>query len=547
MYVDAYFLKEKSTEIIKLVERVNGVRVYKDIKPDHHYYVEDPRGTYRSFTNKPLIKITPKSSVEKMSALRSISGNIKTWETDIDPVFRCLEENYKGAETPKLNIAFFDIETSYDPKYGWSEPEVATNYITSISIYLQWSETMVCLAIPPKSMDWEEANRIANEVGDTVLFEKEIDMLSTFLDVIEDADVLSGWNSAGYDIPYVVNRIKRVMGKQEARRMCLWGKEPRKREFDFGGKTKETYDLYGRVHLDYLELYKKYTYEERQSFTLNSIAEYELGETKVQYDGTLDALYNDDFKMFLEYNIQDTRLLDLLDKKLKFIELANTMAHDNCVLIQTTMGTVAMVDQAVVIECHSLGMIAPDKKHSKEEDSRAAGAWVADPRKGLQMWVASTDMKSLYPSVIRTLNMSPETIIGQINLTNLDNTISEFIKKGGTKHTTAAWWNDKFNIPEMDLVYAQDISEKIVLDMESGESYEVTGAQIHDIVFESGQPWCISANGTIFRTDKAGVVPSLLTRWYSDRKKLQAIKTSFEVLTKEGIPLPEDLLELSNE
>jgi len=143
------------------------------------------------------------------------------------------------------------------------------------------------LAIPPDTLSWDEAQTIADEVGNVVLFEKEGDMLNAFMDVIEDADVLSGWNSEAYDIPYVVNRVKKVLGKHEARRMCLWEQEPKVREFERGGKNLPTYDLLGRVHVDYLQLYKKYNYEERHSYALNAIADIELDETKVQYDGTL--------------------------------------------------------------------------------------------------------------------------------------------------------------------------------------------------------------------------------------------------------------------
>jgi DNA polymerase elongation subunit (family B) len=272
--------------------------------------------------------------------------------------------------------------------------------------------------------------------------------------------------------------------------------------------------------MDYMELYKKYNYEERTSYALNSIAEYELGETKIQYDCTLDDLYNDDFQKFLEYNIQDTRLLDRLDKKLQFIDLANSVAHANCVPIPATMGTVAVVDQAVLMDAHTKGMIAPNRKHDEGEDVRAAGGWVATPKKGLHQWIASTDMKSLYPSVIRTLNMSPETIVGQIRLDRTNAAIAEYESKG-SKYTFAKWWNDRFNVLEMDDFYNKDIGTKLILDMEDGSELEITGSELHDIIFESGQPWCISANGTIFRTDKDGIIPGILTRWYGERKVLQ--------------------------
>jgi DNA polymerase elongation subunit (family B) len=528
-----------------VVERVNGKRVYKEYPPDYHFYLSDPKGTSKSIYGNPVKKIVPRTFVEKQKILKTLSHNTTKWESDVDPIFRCFEQNYSSGEAPVLNVAFFDIETSFDKEKGWSEASEANNYITSISVHLQWLDEIICLAVPPDTLTWDEAQAIAAEVGNTVLFEKESEMLNAFIDVIEDADALSGWNSEAYDIPYTVNRIKKVLGKHEARRLCLWEQEPKKREFERGGKTSETYDLLGRIHIDYMQIYKKYNYEERHSYALNAIAEAELGETKVAYEGTLDELYNDDFKTFLEYNIQDTRLLDQLDKKLQFIDLANSIAHSSCVSIQTTMGAVAVTDQNVLMEAHGRNLVCPDKKHSKEsEANRAAGAWVATPKKGFHKWIGSTDMKSLYPSVIRALNMSPETIVGQITLTRTNDAIRAWEAKG-SKYTFASWWNDRFNVLEMEEFYANDIGTKLTLEMEDGNVFELTGAELRELIFNGNQPWCISANGTIFRTDIDGVIPSLLSRWYSERKILQGIMTNYQDIEDnpkiEGTKVPADM------
>ncbi len=545
MYVDALFKRGGDSEVIRVVERVNGKRVYREFQPDYHYFVNDPRGSHKSIYGDTVKKVAPRSFTEKQKLIKTLSHNVKKWETDVDPIFRCIEHNYQHIDAPALNIAFFDIETSFDKESGWSDAADADNYITSISVHLQWIDEIICLAIPPETLTWDEAQALADQVGNVVLFKSEGEMLNAFMDVIEDADILSGWNSEAYDIPYTVNRIKKVLGKHEARKLCLWEQEPKVREFERGGKVQPTYDLIGRVHVDYLQLYKKYNYEERHSYALNAIADIELGEAKVAYDGTLDELYNDDFKKFLEYNIQDTRLLDRLDKKLDFINLANSIAHANCVLIQTTMGAVAVTDQAVLVEAHSRNMVCPDKKRGHDEiSSRAAGGWVATPKKGFHRWIASTDMKSLYPSVIRTLNMSPETIVGQVRLTRTNEEIAVWESRGG-KHTFAAWWNDRFNVLEMEEFYNQDIGVKLTLDMEDGSEFEVTGKELYDLVFHSGQPWCISANGTIFRTDIDGVIPGLLTRWYSERKVLQGIMTNYQDVEDnaklEGVKVPDSL------
>jgi DNA polymerase elongation subunit (family B) len=550
VYIDALFRRGGESEIIRIVERVNGKRVYREFQPDYHFFLSDPKGSHKSIYGDTVKKIVPRSFSEKQKLVKTMSGNVKKWETDVDPIFRCLENNYQHVESPKLNIAFFDIETSFDKELGWSEAGDANNYITSISVHLQWIDEIICLALPPETLSWDEAQVIAEGVGNVVLFKTEGEMLESFMQVIEDADVLSGWNSEAYDIPYVVNRIKKVLGKHEARKLCLWEQEPRVREFDRGGKTQPTYDLIGRVHIDYLQLYKKYNYEERHSYALNAIAEIELGENKIQYDGTLDELYNDDFKTFLEYNIQDTRLLDRLDKKLDFIELANSIAHSSCVLLPTVMGAVAVTDQNVLMEAHSKNQVCPDKKRNRDDiASRAAGGWVATPRKGFHRWIASTDMKSLYPSVIRSFNMSPEMIVGQIRLDRTNAAIEAWEKKGG-KYTFASWWNDRFNVLEMDDFYNEDIGNKLTLDMEDGSSFEVTGKELSDLIFQSGQPWCISANGTIFKTDVDGVIPALLTRWYSERKTLQGIMTNYQDVEDNpkiaGVKVPTDLFTVND-
>ena len=302
--------------------------------------------------------------------------------------------------------------------------------------------------------------------------------------------------------------------------MCLFNQFPRRREYEKFGKDAVTYDLIGRVHMDYLELYRKYTYEERHSYRLDAIAEYELGERKTQYEGTLDQLYNNDFKTFIEYNRQDCALLDRLDKKLKFLDLANTLAHENTVLLQTTMGAVAVTEQAIINEAHRRGMQVPNRtKMDDREDSQAAGAYVAFPKEGIQDWVGSLDINSLYPSAIRALNMGPETIIGQLRPTRTEEYLE--IQTGKGKSFSASW-EGMFGTLEYESVMAQEIGTDITIDWENGESDVVSAAEVYRLIFESNQPWMLSANGTIFTYEKEGIIPGLLKRWYAERKEMQA-------------------------
>jgi DNA polymerase elongation subunit (family B) len=354
-----------------------------------------------------------------------------------------------------------------------------------------------------------------------MLFEKEGDMIDTFLTLIEDADILSGWNSEGYDIPYTVNRTSRVLSKDDTRRFCLWGQLPKKREFEKYGKIAQTFDLVGRVHLDSLNLYRKYTYEERHTYRLDAIGEIEVGENKVPYEGTLDQLYNNDFRKFIEYNIQDTALLDKLDKKLRFIDLSNTVAHENTVLLQTTMGAVAVTEQAIVNEAHHRGLQVPNRpKRDDTENTQAAGAYVAFPKKGLHKWVASMDLNSLYPSVIRALNMGQETIVGQIRPEISEQRVHEDTTL--KKKSFAGSWEGRFSTEEYEAVVEQRKDIPLTVDWEDGRSDVLSGAELYSLIYDNHMPWMLSSNGTIFTTEFEGVIPGLLKRWYAERKDMQA-------------------------
>ena len=515
-YIDALFDREHDR--IHVVERRDGQRQYREYPANYIFYYDDPRGKFQSIYGNAVSRFSTRNNKEFRKEIRIQSGK-QLYESDINPIFRCLEENYKGIDGPKLNVAFFDIEVDFDPLRGFSPPSDPFNAITAISVYMQWMEQMVTLVIPPKHMSMETAREIAADFSNTVVFESEAELLKTFLDIIEDADAVSGWNSEGFDIPYTINRITRVLSKDDTRRMCLWNQYPKPRTFERFGAESQTYDLIGRVHMDYMQLYRKYTYEERHSYSLDAIAEYELGETKTVFEGTLDQLYNQNFKTFIEYNRQDTMILAKLDAKLKFLDLANTLAHENTVLLQTTMGAVAVTEQAIINEAHERGMVVPNRKERyTDEDTQAAGAYVAYPKKGIHEYIGSIDINSLYPSAIRALNMGQETIIGQLRPIMTDRYIQEKMSKGAS---FAAAWEGLFGSLEYEAVMATEKGTEITIDWQDGESTVHSAAEVWPMIFDSNKPWMLSANGTIFTFEKEAVIPGLLKRWYAERKEMQ--------------------------
>lgn len=532
-YIDAV-LDNKADRIFVVERSPDGKRLYKEYPTNYTFYYEDPKGKFRSIFGDPVSRFSTRKKQE-FDKERRIQRGKQLFESDIPVVFRCLSDNYLGAEPPKLHTAFFDIEVDFDTERGYSPTDDPFNAVTAISVYLDWLDQLVTLVMPPKHMSDETAQDLTKEFDNCFLFRSEIEMFETFFDLIADADVLTGWNSEGYDIPYTVNRVTRIMSKDDTRKFCLLGQLPKPRTYERFGKEELTYDLVGRIHMDYLQLYKKYNYESRHSYSLDAIGEYELGERKTPYEGSLDQLYNKDFKKFVEYNRQDTLLVFKIHNKLKFLDLANALAHENTVLMPTVMGSVAMIEMAIYNEAHARDLIVPDKKRKDSfgDEQQAAGAYVAVPKKGIHEWVGAVDINSLYPSTIRALNMAPETIVGQVRQTLTDKYMHDKSialakekrkKKNGDDAdavTGAILWENLFGSLEYTAIMNAERGTMLTIDYEDGRSVEMSAAEIWKMIFDSHRPWMISANGTIFTYEKEGVIPGLLSRWYSERKSIQ--------------------------
>jgi DNA polymerase elongation subunit (family B) len=528
-YVDAFLNRDKNT--VDVVERVNGRRVYNSYPSRYVTYFPSVKGKYTSIFGDKLDKYETTKHEDFQRELRMLPKD-RQFESDINPIFRCFYDNYKDSPIPKLHVAFFDLEVDWHKDRGFSSTEEAFNPITAVSVFCDWLDTNFTLVIKPKTYTWEQATEICDKFDNTVLCEDEAQLIDVFLTLIEDADILTGWNSEGYDIPYLHNRIVQVLSKEHTKRLCLWNRFPRKREYESYGKPTVTYDLVGRVHLDYLQLYRKHTYHEMHSYRLDFVGEYEVGEKKVAYEGSLDKLYNEDFEKFIAYNRQDVMLLVKIDRKLQFIELCNALAHENGVLLATTMGSVLLIDNAITNEAHNLGLIVPIRTRDhqpdttddhEDEDSEPrgiVGAYVADPVQGMHEWIGGVDINSLYPSTIRSLNMSKETVVGQIRSTSTDRLINHRIHK--EKRSFADSWNEMFGTLEYNQVLNRELV-MLTVDFEDGTTAELSGDELYQWVFENPKrQLTISANGTIFDVSKDGVVPGLLARWYKERKEIQA-------------------------
>ncbi|RYD67643.1 MAG: hypothetical protein EOP83_02435 [Verrucomicrobiaceae bacterium] len=548
-YVDAIF--HRNRDEIEVVERIEGKRVFQTYPAEHVFYYEHPAGAYKTLYGDPCKRMSftdgRKFKRELLRTTSPIDGKPRrVFESDINPIFRSLATHYGTGETPNLHICYFDIETDFNPDRGFAPTTDPFNAITAISVHLGWLNKLITMVLCPPTYTVEQAKALSDRFENTTLFTDEKELLKTFIDVIEDADILTGWNSEGFDIPYTVNRIIRILGKDYTRDLCLFGQYPREREYEKFNRTLKTYDLVGRVHLDYLLLYQKHNTQQLHSYRLDYVGEIEVGENKIPYEGTLDDLYKKDLFKFIEYNRQDTLLLYKIDKKKKFIELANQIAHANCVLLKTTMGAVALVEQAIINEMHNMGFIVPDRKRTlierqgpvvlgdddelveADDEGRTpvVGAYVAKPVVGLHDHVGACDINSLYPSVIRALNMSPETIVGQFRSDETMALVAERIAKGTPR---AEAWEGLFYSLEFGHVFDRD-GATVTCDFEDGTVKTMSGRQWYDYIYGPNSNLCLTANGTLFRTDKDGTIPLLLAKWYADRKSMQKKEANFKDL-----------------
>ena len=556
MYIDAY----KDKDQIHVIERdKSGKKLKRDYDIKHKFYFEDPKGSYESINGVKCSKFETTKNHEYIAKLREIErSQLKHFEHGHNPIFRCLEENYKNSPTPNLNIVFLDIETDFHPIKGFADPIDPFNRITAITVYRKWDDVLATVVLKPdvpetdpNFLTFEEAEEITSKFENCTLCNDEEMLFEIFFQLIDDADLLSGWNSLGYDIPYLVNRCARILGMEQTKRFNAFDVLPKVKKYIKYGKERKSYDLVGRVHLDYLDLYQKHSQSEMSSYRLDYIGFVEVGEHKVQYDGTLDQLYKQDFEKFIEYNRQDVALLNKIDNKKKYIELANQMAHTNCVLIPTTMGSVALVDQAIINEAHSLNMVAPSRKDrfSTEEEPEdldddslfsgaAVGAHVAEPKVGLHSEIGCCDINSLYPSTIRALNMGPETIIGQFRIPHTEKFITERIKSG---MSVPEAWHNVFCLLEFDMIHNKT-EDELTVDFEFGDSVTMSAKEWYNLIFDGG--YILSANGTIFSKERKGIIPSLLERWYSERKTMKGYSESYAEMMEQGLKIDEDLYKL---
>ena len=314
-----------------------------------------------------------------------------------------------------INITTIDIEVKSDQ--GFPHPDQAAHPVTGITckniqddVYYTWGT--------------REYDPTKNELGldpSNIVYVQcpdESSLLLKFLDWWgwNCPDVITGWNSQMFDIPYLVNRIKNIMNPRMAKKLSPWGNIRARQVKGMGGQENTVYDISGVAQLDYLDLIKKFTlntYGQQESYKLDNIAHVFLGERKLSYaeHGSLHKLYEEDYQKFIDYNIKDVLLVEKLEKKLGIIDLVMVMAYGAKTNMSDALGTTAIWDSIIYNELLQDNVVIPPKPPIQDDLDKIVGGYVKDPQVGSHDWVTSFDLASLYPNIIVQYNMSPETLV----------------------------------------------------------------------------------------------------------------------------------------
>lgn len=463
----------------------NGKRFQREVR--YQPYIFEPNRVYRergvdtpfkTLKGEPVYKQEFDSVYEAREHIKQFKGIPGKPLYGMDTfVYTYINDNYPGDidYDPKL-ISLVSLDIEVDSEGGFPDIAQADRMVTAITLRKRGKSYV--FGLKEYTVESEDVNYL--------LCKDEHDLLDKFLQAWKalDADVITGWNIEFFDIPYLVNRIRRTMGDTSAKRLSPWGLLDQ-RTIEIMGREYTIFTPVGVNIIDYMQAYKKFSFAQQESFKLDHIAFIELGERKLDYTElgfeTLDEFYKGDFQNYINYNIRDVELVDKLEDKLKFLEQIYAIAYDGHVNYSDSFTSVRMWDIIIHNYLLNKGIVVPmTDKGSK--DSQIVGAYVKDPQVGMHNWVVSFDLNSLYPHLIMQYNISPETYAGEI----------------------------------------EGLSIEGILDGRLDEYRESIIARNHTV----------AASGCLFDRDFQGFLPTLMEKMYNDRvkfkKQMLAAKQRYE-------------------
>lgn len=482
MYQNACY--QRSKNIVHIWDDKHG---HLRIPYKKYAYKKNAHGNYTTLDGSKVEKVTDWDESDEQRGL--------IYESDVNPVTRTLIDMYY--ETDDMSEGhrelFFDIEVSTEG--GFAKPDDPWQPLTSISFHDRAGKRTVAIII-----DKNNTVKPYTDVDLTLeVVSNELDLINKFLTYYLEIrpTILSGWNIDFFDIPYLYNRIGRVLGKEFANMLSPIGEVEHL-------KNRNMYKIQGVTSYDYMYLYKLFTQNEEVSYALDAISKKELGYGKIQYEGTLDTLYKTDIEKYVKYNVNDVTLVVDLDNKLKYISLARGICHKGHVAYDEIYMTTRYLDGACLVYMKRLGIVAPNKKktqHSEDSDEDESndfeGAFVKDPVPGLYEWTFDEDMAALYPNVMRTLNISPETKVGRF--INWDSVKKDF--------------------------YEGNFTSSVAKLAAGSKTIDVRTSELRQWL--SDNKFSITSIGVIYDLDKRGLVPSILEAWSNEREEFRGLAKKY--------------------
>ena len=488
MYQALYYDKEERQYYL----RDDRSKNFKTLQYWPTFYQPDPDGEYETLEG------TRVSPTRKMHDWK----DPKYFEKDVDKITRFLVDHYyESDETPKYhNTVYLDIECEVA---GALTPENISDpkgKITAVALYDTNSKKYYCLLLDES----QTLKSITEKDKEVIPFSSEKELLHGFLDKWYELDptIITGWNSGFFDIPYLYHRISKVLGESVAQTLSPIGKVKITPQF-----PDQPVNLGGINHLDYMLLFKKYIMKQEPSYRLGDIGKKYAKLEKIEYEGSLDKLFKEDIQKFIEYNLRDVEIIVELENKLKFIELTVTICHLCHVEYENIYFSTMLNEGAILTYLKRKGIVSPNKPTTynpllRTIEEEYAGGYLKDPVPGLYEWVIDLDFTSLYPSIIRSLNMGIETLVGRV------------VNRGK--------FDNQWSLRELKEINQDQVLkiEKIKKDRSISTS-EITVADLVSIIEENDL--IISAPGVIFRKDKSSVVCEILTDWFAKRQEYKKL------------------------
>jgi DNA polymerase elongation subunit (family B) len=428
--------------LIRAHENGTDVMYREDFKPSL-FVSSNKQSDYKTLDGRNLRRVMPGTIADCRQFVQQyedveefeIHGNTRYLYQYINEKY---PENEIKFDSSLIRVFTIDIETAAEN--GFPNIESADQEILLISIRDSFTNRITVWG--SKSFSTQDRQ------VDYIHCNDETKLLSCFLGWWQEnyPDVITGWNVQLFDIPYICRRLDRILGEKQTKLLSPW-KLISDREIYIKGRKQIAYDIPGISCLDYLELYKKFTYTNQESYRLDHIAFVELEQKKLDHSefDTFKEFYTKDWNKFVEYNIHDVRLVDRIDDKMKLLELAFTMAYDAKVNYEDVYSQVRMWDNIIFIYLDRMKIAIPPKQKS-HKDSQYAGAYVKEPVPGMYDWIVNFDLNSLYPHLIMQYNLSPETLLPRRSSVNVDmlldkafdtsDLVDETLCANGTHYTT---------------------------------------------------------------------------------------------------------------